>query len=164
MLYQHHFFAIRHILSIHPSSLTLYHYTPPLAPPITAPPITTPHPPSQIPLPLALPPSITTGHHMELYLLHLPEIDKDMCFKREYKKYQAIQIAHQRESAGGFNNHIQNMPQLLASGQLCKNARYMVYTTSSTNSSQNKSKSEVYDVSGRYRVEKMPDMFATVDV
>ena len=109
---------------------------------------------------------------MELYLLHLPEIDKDMCFKREYKKYQAIQIAHQRESAGGFNNHIQNMPQLLASGQLCKNARYMVYTTSSTNSStnssinssQNKSKSEVYDVSGRYRVEKMPDMFAAVDV
>ena len=133
---------------------------------------------------------------MGLYLLHLPEVDKDMCFEREHKKYLAIQIAHQRESAGGFNGHIQAMPQLLASGQLCKNARFVVSSVSKEDSMSKEeisrgellkgglSKGElsreetskgainkeatrrgvVYDSTGRYRIEKMPDAFAAIDV
>ena len=100
---------------------------------------------------------------MELYLLHLPEVDHDMCMEREYKKYQAIQIAHQRESAGGFNNHIQAMPQLLASGQLCKNARFVAYANTSNNSEEELRRG-VYDATGKHRIEKMPDMFAAVEV
>ena len=125
-------------------------------------------------------------HHPEMYLLHLPEVDKEMCTQvrygvdaemtpamsttlthpvtvctpraghrlclvgqREYKKFLAMQIAHDHETKAGFNYH-------LASGSSmgCKSAR-LVYM---------KERNAVYDAGGTKKVEQMPEMFRAVDL
>ena len=46
------------------------------------------------------------SHNLNMLLLHLPEIDKDFCMKREAKKYAAMLISHHWETSGGWNKHI----------------------------------------------------------
>lgn len=93
-------------------------------------------------------------HHDDLYLLHLPEVDKTFCLAREQKKYEAMKIAHDWEKGGGFNNHIANMPSAAASGKLCRYARAVFV----------KHRNATLDNTGTDVLAAIPEAFKLVDI
>eukprot|EP01035_Chromulina_nebulosa_P017392 gene17392-22941_t len=88
-----------------------------------------------------------------LFMFHLPEVDKTYCFQREKHKYEVVKTMHRDEASGGFNNHIWQYPTLLKTNKLCPLAR-----------SEYKSKSDEAVTANFEKLEKIPDCLKSVDL
>ena len=95
-------------------------------------------------------PPPTIEHHMDLLLLHVPEIDKDFCVERETKKRAAMAIAHAWETNKGFNIHIASKAPI----DRCRYARSLFV----------QSRNSVMDVLRKDMVGKMSAELADVEI
>jgi hypothetical protein len=100
-----------------------------------------------------LPKSIV--HDPSLHLLHLPEVDRDMCLQREQAKFLVYdRLGHAAMKGGGENGHIKEFTHNQASGTLCRLARAAADPTTG----------RVYDAKGTILIDKMGLEWANVTV
>jgi hypothetical protein len=98
---------------------------------------------------------LTIHIDMNLYLLHLTDVDKTFCLEREKQKYLVYdKLGASAMKSSGFNNHIGDYARTSSNGHLCRLARSMF----------DPNKNAVVDYKDIETLHKMDDSWKTVEV